>query len=104
MRCSRRSFVTTGAVVAAAASLTDAARAQGVPRLSESDPTAAGLGYKADATAVDRSKFPQYAPGQRCSTCALYQAKPDASEGPCTIFSGKLVYAKGWCAAYAKRS
>jgi hypothetical protein len=104
MRCSRRSFVATGAVLAMAASLTDAARAQGAEHLSESDPTAAGLGYEADATAVDRSKFPQYAPGQQCSTCSLYQGKPDASEGSCTIFSGKLVPAKGWCAAYAKRS
>jgi hypothetical protein len=32
------------------------------------------LGYKADASAVDAKKYPQYAAGQSCAGCALLPA------------------------------
>jgi anaerobic selenocysteine-containing dehydrogenase len=74
--------------------------AQAVDTLSESDPTAVALGYKADATK---------APGRKdktatCSTCSLYSGKADAADGPCAAFGGKLVSAKGWCNAWAKKA
>jgi hypothetical protein len=68
------------------------------------DPQAIALGYVADATKVDKTKFPRYAAGQDCATCQLYQAKPTDASGPCPLFAGKTVAAKGWCSAYAKRA
>lgn len=74
-----------------------------LPMLSESDPVAMGLGYKANASAVDATKYPQYAAGQLCSNCALYQGAAGDSSGACPIYAGKAVSAKGWCALYAKK-
>ncbi len=74
------------------------------PMLSETDPTAAALGYKADSTKVDAKKFPKYAAGQTCANCALYQGKAGAASGPCQIFAGKEVAAKGWCASWGKKA
>ena len=33
----------------------------------------AALGYRPDATTVDRTKFSQYAPGQQCSGWMFYE-------------------------------
>ena len=79
------------------------AMAQGAA-LSETDPAAAAQGYKADAIKVDAKKYPKYAAGQTCATCALYQGKAGAASGPCALFPGKDVTAKGWCQAYAKKA
>ncbi|MGW2600289.1 high-potential iron-sulfur protein [Streptomyces klenkii] len=72
--------------------------------LSEADPTAQALGYKADVAKVDRAKYPKYAAGQDCGTCMLYQGKPGSPSGPCGAFPGKQVAARGWCSAFAKRA
>jgi hypothetical protein len=72
--------------------------------VSETDPTAAALGYKADASKVDRAKFPKYASPAACGNCSLYQGKAGAPDGPCTIFQGKSVAAAGWCSAYTAKS
>jgi hypothetical protein len=72
--------------------------------VDEKDPQAAGLGYKADATKVDKAKQPKYAAGQLCSNCALYQGKPADAAGGCPLFAGKQVAGKGWCSAYAKKA
>ena len=74
------------------------------PMLAETDPAAAGLGYKADASKVDKVKFPKFAAGQNCITCALYQAKAGDAAGGCPLFAGKQVAGKGWCSAYAKKA
>jgi hypothetical protein len=103
MSLSRRAFIQNGAIVIAVTGVSSIAPAQSAPMLSESDPTAAALGYKATASAVDKAKFPQYAVGQSCSNCALYQGAAGASAGPCTIYAGKSVSATGWCASYAKK-
>jgi hypothetical protein len=68
------------------------------------DPQAAALGYVTDATKADKTRFPRYAAGQDCAGCQLYQAKPTDASGPCPLFAGKSVAAKGWCSAYAKRA
>ena len=73
------------------------------PMVAESDPQAVGVGYKADATKVDKAKYPKYAAGQACSSCALYQGAAGSASGGCGLFPGKQVAAKGWCSAYAKK-
>jgi hypothetical protein len=102
MSCSnRRVFLmqlstATGLLAAGAA-------VQAQPMVAENDPAAAGLGYKADATKVDKAKFPKYAAGQVCSNCALYQGAAGSKSGGCPLFAGKQVAGPGWCSAWAKK-
>jgi hypothetical protein len=103
MSFSRRAFIETSVIVIAAVGVSPVALADSAAMLSESDPTAVGLGYKANASTVDKAKFPQYAAGDSCSNCALYQGAAGASSGPCLIFAGKMVSATGWCASYTKK-
>ena len=72
--------------------------------LAEADPQATALGYKADASKVDKTKQPKYAAGQICRNCALFQAAAGAAAGGCPLFAGKQVAAQGWCSAYAKKA
>ncbi len=65
--------------------------------LSESDATAKSLAYVADASKVVAKTNPTYKPGQTCANCIQYTGKAGAADGPCNIFPGKLVKAKGWC-------
>ena len=73
------------------------------PLVAESDATAASLGYKADASKVDKTKFPKFAAGQNCGNCALFQGKAGDAAGNCPLFAGKQVAGPGWCSAYAKK-
>lgn len=100
MNLPRRTFMMT--VAASGAVLATAARAQA--KLEEKDPQAVALGYVQDATKADVKKYPKYAAGQNCSTCALYQGKAGDATGNCPLFAGKPVTAKGWCSAYAKKA
>lgn len=102
MTTNRRTFVIhsiVGASVLATASL-----AQAQAMVAEGDPQATALGYKADASKADKVKYPKYAAGQQCSSCALYQGKAGAAAGGCPLFAGKQVTAKGWCSAWAKKA
>lgn len=72
--------------------------------VSESDANAAGLGYKADATKVDKAKYPKYAAGQFCNNCVLYQGKSADKAGACPLFAGKQVAGLAWCSAWAKKA
>jgi hypothetical protein len=72
--------------------------------LSESDPQASALGYKADTTKVDKAKNPKHAATQACKNCQLYQGKPTDAAGGCPLFAGKQVAANGWCTAYNKKA
>jgi hypothetical protein len=72
--------------------------------VADTDPQAVALGYKADATKVDKSKFPKYAAGDHCGSCALFQGKASDAAGGCPLFAGKQVATKGWCSAYAKKA
>ena len=74
------------------------------PLVDPKDAQAMTLGYTPDATRVDRSKYPRYAPGQACSGCALYQGKAGAASGPCPLYAGKAVLAKAWCGAFVKKA
>ena len=72
--------------------------------VAETDPQAKALGYVADASKADKAKFKNYAPGQFCNNCALYQGKPTDAAAGCPLFAGKQVAGKGWCSAWAKKA
>ncbi|MEY4496079.1 MAG: hypothetical protein RL744_1143 [Pseudomonadota bacterium] len=102
MKNSRRQFMILSAAGACTLALNGKVQAQAM--VSETDPQAAALGYKAVATSVDKAKYAKYAAGQECDNCALYQAKGSATQGGCSLFGTKQVAAKGWCSAYAKKA
>jgi hypothetical protein len=96
----RRRFIrlaVTGLAAAPFALATSPARA--VDTVPESDPTAAALGYKVDATKAAGRKDKS----ATCASCNFYSGKAGAADGPCSVFAGRLVSAKGWCSAYAKK-
>ncbi|MEX3823575.1 high-potential iron-sulfur protein [Paraburkholderia sp. BR14262] len=103
MKSSRRSCLITSIGVASTLALSRQALAD-APKAAESDPTSQALGYKLDATKVDRAKFAKYAAGQDCSNCTFYQGKATDAFAPCPMFGGKQVAGKGWCSAYNKKA
>jgi hypothetical protein len=105
MHNSRRTLITT-AVTAGTALLTTrltSAAAQ-VPLLQETDPQAIALGYKSDASRVDKAKFPRYAAGQMCANCTLYRGKPSDPSALCPLFQDRQVAATAWCSAWSKKA
>jgi hypothetical protein len=101
MKTSRRHFLLLGLSAGSALMLTRAAFADTANTLSETDPKAQAVGYKEDASKVDKAKFPGYAAGQTCATCSLFQGKADDAYGGCTLFGDKQVAARGWCSSYS---
>ncbi len=97
----RREFVVKLGLGASA--LVGSAVFAAAPMVAESDANAASLGYKADASKVDKTKFPKFAAGQNCGSCALFQGKAGDAAGNCPLFAGKQVAGTGWCSAYAKK-
>jgi hypothetical protein len=102
----RRTFVihtlsATGALAASSLALSQTAAA---PMVKDTDANAVALGYKADGSKTDTKKYPKYAAGQSCASCALYQGKAGDAAGACPLFAGKQVAAKGWCSAWAKKA
>jgi hypothetical protein len=90
----------TGLAAAPFANALFSGSAEAADMVSESDPTAVALKYKMDATkAADRKD-----PKALCSNCNFYTGKPNDANGPCTVFAGKLVSAKGWCASWVKKA
>jgi hypothetical protein len=103
MKSSRRTFLITSIGAVSALALSREALAD-APKVTESDPTAQALGYKMDATKVDKAKFAKYAAGEECDNCSFYQGKSTDAFAPCPMFAGKQVAAKGWCSAYNKKA
>ena len=99
MNDTRRTFLMT--LAASSAAFSSAAQAQA--KLDEKDAQALALGYVAEATKADTKKFPKYAAGQNCVSCALYQGKAADAAGLCPLFAGRQVAGKGWCSAWAKK-
>ena len=102
----RRSFLKAGSLTVVSAAITASvgnAAAQGA-KVDEKDAQAQSLGYKHDATKVDKAKFAKYQAGQTCANCTLFQGKPADAWGGCPIFPGKQVAGKGWCSAYVKKA
>lgn len=96
----RRVFLMT--LAASGAAFATIARAQAM--VDEKDPQAVALGYVGEAKRADVKKYPKYAAGQNCGSCALYAGKPTDKAGACPLFAGKQVAGAGWCSAYAKRA
>jgi hypothetical protein len=100
---SRRRFIKLTVAGLAGAPLANAVfsgSAEAADTVSESDPAAVALKYKMDATkAADRKDAKAL-----CSNCNFYSGKPADANGPCALFGGKLVAAKGWCASWAKKA
>lgn len=101
---SRRRFLKIAAGTAAAAvvvgTLPRLARAAELPHVSESDPTAKALGYVEDASAT---KDPKHKAGDNCANCQFYSGSATGF-GPCQLFPGKAVSAKGWCVSHAVKA
>lgn len=74
-----------------------------LPLVSEGDALAQSLGYVAVAGTVDKTRYPQYAEGQKCANCALYGAAADSAQGPCPLFAGRQVLATAWCSSYVRK-
>ena len=68
--------------------------------VSESDPTAKALGYKADASSVGDTSYRQ---GSTCANCLQFEAGAEGV-GACALFPGKSVSASGWCKAWVKKT
>ncbi|HEV2540331.1 MAG TPA: high-potential iron-sulfur protein [Frateuria sp.] len=101
---SRRRFLKVAAGTAAAAavvgSLPRFARAADLPHVAESDPTAKALDYVEDAS---QSKNPKHKAGDVCANCQFYSGTGTAGYGPCQLFPGKSVNAKGWCVSHTPK-
>ncbi|WP_133649863.1 high-potential iron-sulfur protein [Paraburkholderia flava] len=106
MKSSRRTFLITSLGVAGVASTLALSRQAfaDAPKVTEADPTAQALGYKQDATKVDKAKYAKYAAGQDCGNCSFFQGKAGDAFGGCPMFGGKQVSSKGWCSAYNKKA
>jgi len=104
---SRRRFCQVLSAAAGAATLANmlpqSAQAAELPRLAESDPLAANMGYKEDTAKVDHKKHANHKIDQTCANCQFYQGGKEGY-GPCQLFPGKSVSAKGWCQVWAKKS
>jgi hypothetical protein len=99
---SRREFIQIVPVAGAALLASRGAFAQ-ANLLSEKDPQAMALGYVTDAKRADKAKYKNWAEGQSCATCAVFQGKPTDATAACLVFKGYVVGSKGWCSAYAKK-
>lgn len=90
----------------AAVAVTAAGRiayAADLAHVDEAGPQAQALGYVQDASKADTVKFPAYVAGSACAGCLLFQGGA-AQWGPCALFAGSAVNARGWCSAFAKKA
>ncbi|HZZ10246.1 MAG TPA: high-potential iron-sulfur protein [Paraburkholderia sp.] len=101
MKTSRRHFLLLTLSVGSSFALSPAAFGETANALSETDPKAQAVGYREDAAKVDKAKFPDYAAGQTCGNCSLFQGKATDTYGGCTLFGDKQVAARGWCSSYS---
>lgn len=100
---SRRRFLKVAAGTTAAAvvmgGLPRFAKAADLPHVTDADPTAKALDYTENAAA---SKNPKHKPGDDCTNCQFYSGGP-TGYGPCQLFPGKSVNAKGWCVSHTPK-
>lgn len=97
-------FAVVGAVAAplAARLIAQPAFAADLPPLEATNSTAKALGYVEDHTKADVAKHPNYKPDQDCLNCKFYGG--GEPRGSCTLFPGKSVAAKGWCASHLMKA
>lgn len=101
---SRRRFLKLAAGTAVVAAVVGGglpriAQAQDLPHLTESDPTGKALGYVENASAT---KDPKHKAGDACANCQFYSGGA-TGYGPCQLFPGKAVSAKGWCVSHSPK-
>ena len=103
LNSSRRRFFGKAATglggIIVAGTLSQLAFADELPHLTLDDPTGKALNYTEDAS---KAAAPHVA-GQNCANCNFYQGAA-TGYGPCQLFPGKSVNAKGWCSGYAKKA
>jgi hypothetical protein len=99
MRTTRRTFIARSAGIALLA-MAGREALSAPAQVEESEPSAQALGYRADASHVDRAKYPRFQDGQRCGNCQFYQGKPNDAGAQCALFGARQVSAAGWCNAY----
>ncbi len=87
-----------------AATPAPAAAAATGPMVDEKDATAVALGYVSNASKADKAKYTQYAAGQHCGNCSLYQGATPSEAGGCPLYPGKQVSSQGWCSSYVKKA
>ena len=92
------------AVAIPALNAAEPAPAATLPNLELDNPTAKALGYVEDAAKVDKVKYPKHTPDQICGSCVLMQGDAKNARNPCTLFPGRSVATKGWCASFAKKA
>jgi hypothetical protein len=83
-------------VTAVALARTPKARAAQLPLLSADAPEAKAVHYVEDV-----SKSKRAPKGASCANCGLYQGATGSTEGPCQLFPGRDVKAKGWCSSWS---
>lgn len=102
----RRQFLATVAAGAAVLPLSRLvvgdAQAADLPHVTMDDPTAKAVGYVEDAGKIDAKKETMFKAGSHCAVCALYSGAA-TGYGPCAIFPGKAVSAKGWCRSFTPK-
>ena len=101
MNSTRRDFIRIVPAAGAGLMLGQAAFAQAM--LDEKNAQAVSLGYVADTTKVNKTKYPKHTADQHCGNCQLYNGKAGAPAGLCALFPGKQVAMTGWCSAYVKK-
>jgi hypothetical protein len=101
MKATRRSFLITSIGAVSALALSREALAD-APMLSETDPTAVALGYKSDATKVDKAKVSEIRGGPGLRGLHAVSGQEGLRVGPVRCVPGKQVSAKGWCSAFSK--
>lgn len=97
---SRRTLIGSLAAGAAYAALTRTSPAAEPEKLDVKDPSAIAVGYVEKAAQVDTKKFPTFVKGSTCENCLQLQGKAGDAYRPCSLFSGKLVSANGWCSEW----
>ncbi len=105
-REARRRFLrlaTAGLAAAPFGSMLVLRRARAQEKVSEDDELAKQLGYKQDASQVDAKEWPDYAAGHDCANCQLFHGNEGDEFGPCDLFGGQLVSAKGWCQSWTEK-
>ncbi|MEL7537443.1 MAG: high-potential iron-sulfur protein [Pseudomonadota bacterium] len=106
---SRRQILRSGAIAVAAVPLAAigvrGAQAETVelPKLTADDPAAKALGYVDNVASIAEGSEATFKAGSDCANCQLYTGG-DAEYGPCSIFPGKLVSAKGWCRTWVQKA
>ncbi|WP_395681529.1 high-potential iron-sulfur protein [Dokdonella sp.] len=105
-RQARRRFLKIAVVGAAmapvAASLLPRIARADTPHVDPKDPTAAALGYTEDAATAKGD--PSYKPNSNCANCNFFKGHSEMAYGPCDLFPGKDVNAKGWCRSWTAKA